>query len=1643
MAGPQPGVHALQLKPVAVPESLRSGNKFMKWEDDSTVVTPVTLQVDPKGYFLYWTDQNKETDLLDIAYIKDARTGKYSRTPKYKRHLSTTSNSQTPNSTMAKTKELSKDTRNKIVDLHQAGKTESAIGKQLGVKKSTVGAIIRKWKTYKTTDNLPRSGAPRKISPRGVKMITRTVSKNPRTTRGDLVNDLQRAGTKVTKATISNTLRRQGLKSCSARHVPLLKPVHVRAHLKFAREHLDDPEEDWENVICKQEGAQSRSLMQSHLHFELLCLTYSTPHHCPAPLIHVLHLSYMSCTTLTYFSATPSFLIQYHSSSLGTLSKGVQTFTLNCMCNPYVLFLQDAKVREQLGVASMVGKIENRILTVVTGTDMVNITFLNFMAFQDEVAKEWSEELFNLASNLLIQNMSRESCLEKVYSRLLLQLTPEGFISVKNIFRVFSADRKRVENALEICGLPSGRLHDIELISHTELVAEEALSGMGVCNDLIPQEQFTPDIFRVFLNNICPRKDIDTIFSEIGAKSRPYLTVDQMTDFINNKQRDPRLNEILYPPLKPEQVQALVEKYEPDIMLYKRGKPKRLQWSKQAWTAFAQFKKSFITEPILRHPDSSCPFIVEVDASSCGIGAIHFQCHGNPGKIYPCAYFCWKLTPAETNYDVGNQELWIKAVLEEWCHWLEGARHPFLVLPGQISVEGFGRYLNGEENSIIPPEKLDQSEDMTLPLSHYFINSSHNTYLTVIFLDEFNVICVAGQLAGNSSVEIYRQVLLSGCRCVELDCWKGRTGDEEPIITHGFTMTTEISFKEVIEAIAESAFKTSPFPVILSFENHVDSPKQQAKMAEYCRSIFGDALLTDPLEKYTLEAGCPLPSPMDLLGKILIKNKKNSHKDEGSTKKKLCEQTSNTYSDTSSVCEQSSPSAGEVDAESENEDDEDDDCKKSMDEGTAGSEAFATEEMSNLVNYIQPVKFISFEASKSTQHTSSCKCVIRLILQTHLILQSQIKVITCHHLWRQKALEQLTKSPVEFVEYNKLQLSRIYPKGTRVDSSNYMPQVFWNAGCQLVALNFQSLDLAMQLNLGMFEYNGKCGYRLKPEFMRRPDKNFDPFTESTVDGIVAHTLSVKIISGQFLSDKKVGTYVEVEMFGLPVDTRRKAFRTKTSPGNAVNPVWDEEPIVFKKVVLPTLASLRIAVYEDSGKIIGHRIIPVNAIRPGYHYIGLRSEKNQTLTLPAVFVYTEVKDYVPDTFADVIEALSNPIRYINLMEQRANQLAALTQEEGGQDVNIKEIDACGEIVSESVSEAQRTPAENGTSSTPLISPKQPSLVSHHAHSTGSVKPAVKTEDVVQSVLTEMEAQTLEELKQQKAFVREQKKQYKELKELVKKHHKKTTDMIKEHTAKQSELQSEFQRRQSALHKSAKRDGKKRSGSEQALSAVDQELATLEEENTQRLNDLKEQQQHQLLTLRQDQYYSEQYLKGKHIKQLVEKLTTVAEECQSNQLKKLKELCEKEKKELKKRMDKKRQEKIQEAKSKEKNLTEEEKLEINRSHVNEVVQYIKRLEDAQSKRHEKLIEAHKLIRQQILEEKPKLQNELDQEYQDKFRRLPVEIQEFVQESAKGTLSNEWDPSCLSTSSTIENLNHKAGLSEEDADEDSAEKVFDTSL
>lgn len=83
--------------------------------------------------------------------------------------------------------------------------------------------------------------------------------------------------------------------------------------------------------------------------------------------------------------------------------------------------------------------------------------------------------------------------------------------------------------------------------------------------------------------------------------------------------------------------------------------------------------------------------------------------------------------------------------------------------------------------------------------------------------------------------------------------------------------------------------------------------------------------------------------------------------------------------------------------------------------------------------------------------------------------------------------------------------------------------------------------------------------------MRRPDRTFDPYAESPVDGVIAAFCSVRVISGQFLSDKKIGTYVEVDMYGLPADTIRKEYRTKTIPANGLNPRYDEAAFEFRKV----------------------------------------------------------------------------------------------------------------------------------------------------------------------------------------------------------------------------------------------------------------------------------------------------------------------------------------------------------------------------------------------------------------------------------------------------------------------------------------------
>ncbi|KJE90620.1 phospholipase C-gamma-1 [Capsaspora owczarzaki ATCC 30864] len=171
-------------------------------------------------------------------------------------------------------------------------------------------------------------------------------------------------------------------------------------------------------------------------------------------------------------------------------------------------------------------------------------------------------------------------------------------------------------------------------------------------------------------------------------------------------------------------------------------------------------------------------------------------------------------------------------------------------------LPSFATFMLSKHNNVYNDTHLNNVyQNMTLPLSHYWIASSHNTYLT------------GDQFSSESTCDAYARCLRNGCRCIELDCWDGP--DNDPIIYHGHTMTSKIKFRDVVETIKQHAFETSPYPVILSIENHCCIEQQQV-LATVFKDVFGDMLLTQVLDKNAEQ----LPSPDQLKYKILIKNKK-------------------------------------------------------------------------------------------------------------------------------------------------------------------------------------------------------------------------------------------------------------------------------------------------------------------------------------------------------------------------------------------------------------------------------------------------------------------------------------------------------------------------------------------------------------------------------------------------------------------------------------------------------------------------------------------------------------------------------------------------------------------------------------------------
>ncbi|XP_068197846.1 1-phosphatidylinositol 4,5-bisphosphate phosphodiesterase beta-4-like isoform X1 [Antennarius striatus] len=1042
-----------------------------------------------------------------------------------------------------------------------------------------------------------------------------------------------------------------------------------------------------------------------------------------------------------------------------------------------------------------IGKIETDlegcIICICSGTDLVNLNFMFMVAENPDTARKWTEGLRSVIHNFKANNVCPMTCLKKHWMRMCFLTNVNGKIPVRGITRTFASGKteKGIFQALKDLGLPSGK------------------------NDEIEPSDFTFDIFYALTQKICPRTDIEELFKKINGNKTDYLTVDQLVSFLNENQRDPRLNEILFPFYDPKRAMQIIDKYERDDELKKKGR---------------------------------------------------------------------------------------------------------------MSSDGFCRYLMSDENAPVFLDRLELYQEMDQPLAHYFISSSHNTYLT------------GRQFGGKSSVEMYRQVLLSGCRCVELDCWDGKGEDQEPIITHGKAMCTDILFKDVIQAIKETAFVTSEYPVILSFENHCSKP-QQYKMAKYCEELFGDFLLKQPLENFPIETGRPLPSPIELRRKILIKNKRlkpeveqkqleafKKHMEAGETNtpaiimgeeneddtengekeaedKDLNSEAPSSLSEATSEKEANSVSQNNT-VSSRKEEELNNSIKKvpedeitEMSEATevtditdiseasdqdnnkkAGEEEEDSEEaliaqytyvgattnihpyLSAMVNYAQPVKFQSFDLAEERN--------------IHHNMSSFNESV---------GLGYLKTNAIEFVNYNKRQMSRIYPKGGRVDSSNYMPQIFWNAGCQMVSLNFQTPDLAMQLNQGKFEYNGSCGYLLKPDFMRRSDRTFDPFSETPVDGVIAATCSVQVFSGQFLSDKKIGTYVEVDMYGLPTDTIRKEFRTRMVMNNGLNPAYNEEPFVFRKVILPDLAVLRIAVYDDNNKLIGQRILPLDGLQAGYRHISLRNEGNKPLSLPTIFCQIILKTYVPDGFGAIVDALSDPKKFLTIAEKRADQMKALgidtndiADVPSGSSKNDKKGKGKGDTVKASVTpqaSSDMAQTSNATQNNTAESKKDTALV-----------PNVSIDD----------------LKQMKTYLKLMKKQQKELSALKKKHSKDQNTMQKAHCTQADKMVIQQDKEKTTLEKLLEKAIKKRgeNNCQELKKETEDKIQTLITHHKTKVKDITAQHTKEWSELISSHSSEEQEMKDSHVTQQCEHLKKLLATVQEQQTMQLKLIHERQSKEM---------------------------------------------------------------------------------------------------------------------------------------------------
>jgi Ca2+-binding EF-hand superfamily protein len=520
----------------------------------------------------------------------------------------------------------------------------------------------------------------------------------------------------------------------------------------------------------------------------------------------------------------------------------------------------------------------------------------------------------------------------------------------------------------------------------------------------------------------------------------------------------------------------------------------------------------------------------------------------------------------------------------------------------------FTNYLMSNENMITTFEYLDDS----YPLNDYFMASSHNTYL------------VGNQLSGAASVEAYVRCMQKGCRCIEVDCWDGPRGQAKA--THGGTLTGNIIVKDILKAVSIYAFKKTPYPMLISLENHC-SINQQIRLANDIREILKDNVIICPLNNFD-----KLPSLRELKYKVIIKVEfklsfTKSLKTGNDAAIPMDEHTGNYGQSIDDYDEEEEASGEECEEDFEGEDSDDDDESKNKTKlsDLAEEEDDAQDYVDITENYQSSDSYpVALELAKLTVY---CKSKPFKGLNTALT-NAKHEYACC--VSEAASVDLYRHNLSNYVLLNQIQMTRVYPVGKRIMSSNYNPVPHWCSGAQVVALNYQIFDKGTDVNDAMFQQTNYQGYVLKPKHLRSGnqfvyDKTFDRIT---IDIISAQ----KLVKPKFKEEGDIiDTQVTVEVLGDSVlkdgnseshmgDAVKNKFRSKVVKDNGFNPVFNGSASYMYRN--PELAFLRIKVHEYNlfkKQVIGSVTIPVTKLKAGYRHLTLRDRRGDPLPFSNLFV----------------------------------------------------------------------------------------------------------------------------------------------------------------------------------------------------------------------------------------------------------------------------------------------------------------------------------------------------------------------------------------------------------------------------------------